>query len=68
MKKTIMAVLLGLSLCANGFAADKAAGTPRGEDKIGQAIGNFLRKLNPMPFLKEQERRYNERKAAAAIK
>jgi hypothetical protein len=31
----------------------------------GARFGNFFKKLNPVPFFKEQQERYNERKAAS---
>ncbi len=60
MKKTIAIALFLMLVAPNAFAEGNAAGK-----EAGCAISCFFKKLNPMPFLKEQEKKYNERKAAA---
>jgi|GEM_PF-1244929 len=43
----------------------KKEGERSGFSQMGQNNANFVQKLNPVPFFKDQSKRYNERKEAA---
>ena len=45
---------------ANGFWAKEGERSGLGDS--GHGIGQFVRNLNPMPFFKEQQEKYNQRK------
>ncbi len=54
----------------NPAPADKSSfwykeGQRSGLGDSGNKTGNFLQKLNPVPFFKEQQDKYNARKVAA---
>ena len=50
----------------NGFWQKE--GERSGLGGTGSSIGNFLSNLNPAPFFKDQQEKYNARKAAAVTK
>ena len=43
-------------------------GQRSGLGNSGSRVGNFLRNLNPVPFFKDQQERYNARKTSAVGK
>ena len=43
-------------------------GERSGFSGTGSGAGNFLKNLNPVPFFKNQQEKYNARKAAAGTK
>lgn len=44
----------------------KREGERSGLGNSGERVGSFFKRLNPMPFLVDQEKKYNERKGGAA--
>ncbi|MBI3251946.1 MAG: hypothetical protein HYZ52_01315 [Candidatus Omnitrophica bacterium] len=68
MKKAILTGMLLTAMCSAAFADASATTTSGTEKDFGKSMGNIVGKLNPFgwPFFKEQEKKYNERKAAAA--
>ena len=78
MTKTATVIALGLFVSSAAFAADAYDAqrqAPKGEtfwdrewkrSRLGESsngTGGFLKSLNPMPFLKDQQDKYNARKA-----
>ena len=43
-------------------------GVRSGLSETGAGINTFIKNLNPVPFFREQDRRYKERKAAVLVK
>ena len=64
MKKVLFILLVSVFVSSAAFADGSTSQNSTGKE-INQSIGGFFQKLNPMPFFKEQEKKYNERKAAS---
>ena len=57
MKKTLV-IALFFALASTAAYADAS----QASSDAGSKISNFFKKLNPAPFLQNQERKYKERK------
>ncbi len=64
MKKALFVLMAVMFVASSAFADGSTSQNSTGKE-INQSIGGFFQKLNPMPFFKEQEKKYNERKAAS---